>query len=159
MKARLTLFLFLLPVAAACAADQTGQPAPAATFPAQVSEIANAPILPLKEKEERISSAVQVAVTSAIAELKDPAEILQVALKFARAAATAAPQFTDAITRAFSAIPSITAIDGAANQIQAAVVDAATKAAATAFLSHRPKAPQNPEFGGNTADTVVSRYR
>lgn len=159
MKARLTLILVLLPVAAAYAAGQTGQPAPAVTFPAEVGEIANSPAMPFKEKEERISNAVQAAVTSAIAELKDPEEILPVALKLARVAATAAPQFTDAITRAFSAIPSITAIDGAANQIQAAVVDAATKAAATAFLSHRPEAPKNPEFGGNTADTVVSRYR
>jgi hypothetical protein len=159
MKARHTLFLFLLPVAAAYAADQTDQPAPAATFPAQVSEIANSPAMPLKEKAEQISNVVQIAVTGAIAGLKDPAEILQVALKLATVAATAAPPFTDAITRAISAIPSIAAIDGAADQIQAAVVDAATKAAATAFLSHRPKAPKNPEFGGNTADTVVSRYR
>lgn len=159
MKVRLALFLFLLPIAATHAADQTGQPTPAAAFSAQVSEIASAQAMPPKEKAERISTAVQVAVTGAIAGLKDPAEILQVTLKLATVAATAAPQFTDVIARAISAIPSIAAINGAAEQIQAAVVDAATKAATTAFLSHRPRAPKNPEFGGNTADTVVSRYR
>jgi hypothetical protein len=173
MKACLALLFLLLPVAAshatenaASSEDQTApadhqpsQPISAAALAAQVGDIASSPTLSFKEKAEQISTAVRNAVSGATAQLKDPAEVLKIALKFATIAAQAAPQFTDAITNAVLTIPAIATIDGAAAQIQAAVVDAATKAAEAEFASNKPKAPKDPEFGGHTDDTVVSRYR
>ena len=147
MKTCLALLLVLLPVAAIHAAENDipfenhdkAAPTPAMTLAAQVGDLARSPTLTLKEKNDQILAAVQNAVLAATAHLTDPAEILNVTLDLTTAAAKSAPQFTHAIIDAVSAISAIAAIDGAINQIQAAVVDAATKAAAAAFDSDRSK--------------------
>ncbi|HTB80873.1 MAG TPA: outer membrane beta-barrel protein [Opitutaceae bacterium] len=136
----LALFLICLPPDAGLAAEdvalpgntaaaqgRTGQPTPAMTLAAQVSEIANSRMISHAKKEKRISTAVRIAVVAATA-YKNPAESLNAALDLATVAASAAPQFKDVITDAVSFIPSIARIDGAPGQIRAAVYYAAANA-------------------------------
>jgi hypothetical protein len=163
MKTCLALLLVLLPVAATYAAgnDTPAEshdkvaPTPAKILAGQVGEIADSPTLTPTEKDDQILAAVRNAVIAATAHLTDPVEILKVTLELTTAAARSAPQFTHAIIDAVSTISAITAIDGAVSQLQAAVIDAATKAAAAAFESTTPK-PPGQKFGGQYTDVIVS---
>jgi hypothetical protein len=113
----------------AAAGDQTGQSAPAAALAGEVGKIANFKLMSHLKKEERIASAVRVAVIGATA-YKNPADTTAIASELAAAAAGAAPSFKDAIFHSVTSIPSVAGIDGASGQIQAAVESAATKAEA-----------------------------
>jgi hypothetical protein len=144
MKTCLALLLILLPIATSHAADndtpsehhdQASATKSAKALADQVSDIVHSPTLTLKEKDDQVSAAVKNAISEAIANLTDPADILKVTEELSTAAAQAAPQFTHAILEGISTIPAVTAINGAISQIQTAVVDAATKAAETAFDS------------------------
>ena len=147
MKTCLALLLILLPIATSQAADNDrpaenhDQAAPnsAKLLADQVGDITHSTTLTLKEKDDQVSAAVRNAINDAIAQLTDPADILKATLELTTAAAKAAPQFTHAILEGISTIPAITALGGAIDQIKAAVVDAATKAAAAAFDSDRSK--------------------
>jgi hypothetical protein len=144
MKTYLALLLILLPVAASHAADkdtsaenhdQAATLDPAKALAEEIGGITNSSTLTLKEKDDQVAAAVQNTISEAIAHLTDPSEILKATLELATTAAKAAPQFTHAILEGISTIPAISAINGAIDQIKAAVVDAATKAAAAAFDS------------------------
>jgi len=171
MKARLAFCLILLPIAAFSAAENTPpgnqgaaagespRPVSLREFALEIRAIAGSRETTLKDKQDRISAALQSAVLGAISSLKDPVAILKTALQFGRIAAQAAPQFAEIITQTLSGIPAIAAIEGAPAQIQAAVLEAATRAAEVEFSSDRSRFTHDPEFGGHTGDTVVSRYR
>jgi hypothetical protein len=146
MKKCLALLLILLPIANSHAADndpssehhdQAAAWKSAKALAEQISHITHSPTLTLKEKDDRVSAAVRAAVSEAIANLTDPADILKATEELTAAAAQAAPQFTHAILAGISTIPAITAIGGAMGQIQTAVVDAATKSAEAAFESDK----------------------
>ena len=105
------------------------------------------------------NSAIPSAVLAATADIKDPAQVLKIALGFATAAAKAAPAYVDAIVGAVSAIPGITDIEGALTEIQTAVSQAAKNASDSDADTARPqnqRPPSSPEFGGDTGDVVVS---
>jgi hypothetical protein len=108
--------------------NQAGQPTPAEALAAEVRAIANYRMMSHAKKEKRIANAVRIATVSATA-YKDPAEIVNIALELAAAAASAAPPFKDAIVHAVLFTPSVAGIDGASGQIQAAVDHAAAQAA------------------------------
>jgi hypothetical protein len=142
MKTCLALLLILLPIAASHAADndpssehhdQAAGSKSAKALAEQISHITHSPNLTLKEKDDRVSAAVRAAVSEAIANLTDPAEILKATEELTTAAAQAAPKFTHAIFVGISTIPAVTAISGALGQIQTANVGAAASAA-TALL-------------------------
>ncbi len=145
------------------APDQAEQPTPATILASQVGEIASSSSLSRKTKEERITSAVRLAVIAATADVKDPEQALTIALGLATAAAKAAPDFATVIRDAILSIPSIAAIDGALAQLQKAVLDGVTAAANERHeanaASSPPRPPPNPEFGGSTGQVVVSPYR
>ncbi|HTQ31677.1 MAG TPA: hypothetical protein VMI53_10760 [Opitutaceae bacterium] len=172
MKTSLALFAFLLsfsllPAAEpAPASDQTAPPAKTAVsaraFVAQIRAIEDSPKLTPKEKADQITAAVRDTIANAIGELKDAPAILKTTLRFARLAAAAAPQFTDAIISGIAAIPSISAINGALAQIQAVVVDTATRAAEANFSSdddRRRNRHRDREPDGDDDDVVVSPSR
>jgi hypothetical protein len=147
MKTCLAMLLIFLPIATSHAADNDpssghhdqGASKSAKALAGQISDITHSPTLTLKEKDDRVSAAVRDAVSEAIANLTDPADILKATEELTTAAAQAAPNFTHAILAGVSTIPAVTAISGAIGQIQAADVDAATKAAAAAFDSDHSK--------------------
>jgi hypothetical protein len=148
MKTCLALLLILLPIATSYAVDnppssenhgKTPAAKSAKALADQVSAIVNSSTLTLKEKDDQVSAAVQDAVSDAIANLTDPAEILKATEELTTAAAESAPQFTHAILAGIATIPAVTAISGAIDQVKAAVVDTATKAAAAAFDSDSSK--------------------
>lgn len=135
---------------------------PRAILSAQLKTIVNASGLSPEEKEKQIAAAVQAAIVNATAQIKDPDQILKVTVDFAAVAAQAAPQFSTTIIDTISAIPSISSIEGGSAKIQSVVVDVATKAASVSFAPNPPKEskePKNSEFGGDSGETVVSRYR
>jgi len=125
MKTSLALLLVLLPVATSHAAESTS----AKALAEQIGHIVHSHTLTLKEKDDQISAAVRDAVRAAIANLTDPAEILQATEALTTVAAQAAPKFTHAILVGVDTIPTITSISGALGQIQTANVSAAASAA------------------------------
>jgi hypothetical protein len=148
MKTCLALLLILLPIATSYAADNdsrsenhdhTTAAKSAKALADQVSDIVHSPTLTLKEKDDQVSAAVRDAVSEAVANLTDPADILKATEELTTAAAQSAPQFTHAILEGISTIPAVTAISGAMDEVKAAVVDTATKAAAAAFDSDSSK--------------------
>jgi hypothetical protein len=148
MKTCLALLLILLPIATSYAAennprsenhDKNTETKSAKALADQISDIVHSPTLTLKEKDDQVAAAVRDAVSNAIANLTDPADILQATKELTTAAAQSAPQFTHAILEGISTIPAVTAISGAIDQIKTAVVDTATKAAAAAFDSDNSK--------------------
>ncbi len=112
-------------VAAGGQMKPAGQSLLAASLAAQVSEIANSPMISHAKKEKRISTAVRVAVVAATAYKQDGNEILGIAIELSAAAAKAAPHFAEVIAKAVSFVPSVERIDGAAGQIRAAAFAAA----------------------------------
>jgi hypothetical protein len=148
MKTCLALLLILLPIATGYAADnhassenhdKTADAKSAKALAEQVNDIVHSSTLTLKEKDDQISAAVRDAVSEAVANLTDPADILNATEALTTAAAKSAPQFTHAILEGISTIPAVTAISGAMDQVKTAVVDTATKAAAAAFDSDSSK--------------------
>jgi hypothetical protein len=148
MKTCLALLLLLLPIATSYAADNDNRfgnhdkPTTAKSAKAlaeQVSNIVHSSTLTLKEKDDQVSAAVRDAVSEAVANLTDPADILKATKELTTAAAESAPQFTHAIIAGISSIPAVTAISGAIDQVKTAVVDTAIKAAAAAFDSDSSK--------------------
>ena len=145
---------------AAGTAPQDEASSPQAILATQVNEIASMSGLSRKEKEKRIADAVRLAITAATAGVSDPAQVLAIATSLATAAARGAPQFAQAIVASVGNIAVVTQIDGAFEQIRAAVLTAATSTdesgASVHFASNPPRPPLNPEFGGGTTDVVVS---
>lgn len=170
MNSKKILCLLLLPFASALAANknapapveasaQNEAPTPESVLASQVQDIVSSDRSP-KEQGKLISSAVRLAVSSAIEGKKKPAERLAAAMELAAAAAKAAPHFATTITSAVSSLPAFADLDGAAEQIQYAVSTSIessgeTEIANPAVNPARP-APK-PEFGGSTrGETVVS---
>jgi polysaccharide biosynthesis protein VpsM len=112
-------------VAAGGQIDPASRSSMAASLAAQVSEIANSPMISRTKKEKRISTVVRVAVVAATAYKQDAGEILGIALELSAAAAKAAPSFADPIAKAVSFVPAVAQIDGATGQIRSAVFAAA----------------------------------
>jgi hypothetical protein len=142
------LLLILLPVATSYAADndnrsenreKTATAKSAKALADQVGDIVHSSTLTLKEKDDQVSAAVRDAVSEAVANLTDPADILKATEALTTAAAKSAPQFTHAILAGISTIPAVTAISGALDQVKTAVVETATKAASAAFDSDSSK--------------------
>jgi hypothetical protein len=171
MKTRLTLCLILLsatvglhaedaaPRGQTPAGEQSEHPTPESILARQVSEIATSSSASRKTKAKRIASAVHLAVISATTDVKDPDQVLKIALDLATAAAEAAPNFAEAIRDAIISIPSIASIAGAAAELQTAIKAAAASNERTVveFSSTPPRPPQNPDFGaGSGGVSVVS---
>jgi hypothetical protein len=163
MKTCLALLLILLPFATSQAADNDtrfGNHNKAAKILAeQISDIIHSSTLTLKEKDDQVSAAVRDAISEAIANLTDSADILKLTEELTTAAAAAAPQFTHAIIEGASAIPAIASIDGAIDQIKAAVVDAAAKAAAAAFDSDHDRDRGRDDHDHDPDEHIVSPSR
>ena len=128
---------------------------PASLLAVQVKEIATTPDMSGKTKAKLIASAVQLAVSNALAGITDPAEALQLAAELAGAAAKAAPRFADTITRAVMSNPVIAGIAGALAEVQAAV-HAAVEATNLAARPALGRVPAHADFGGNSGDIIVS---
>jgi hypothetical protein len=169
MKTRLTLCLVLASATVGLLAEepapqlqnppseQSARPTPESILAGQVSEIASSSAS-RKTKAKRIGSAVHLAVIDATTGVKDPVQVLKIALGLATAAAEAAPSFADAIRDAILSIPSIASIDGAVTQLQAVITAAAASGdrPVVEFSSTPPRPPQNPGFGGGAGDIVVA---
>lgn len=135
---------------------------PAALLSAQVSEIAFSNSLSKEAKQKKISTALKVAVGSAVSGLTDPDEIVKVATDLAVACVKAVPAFAGTIEHAVVSLPALAKISGAAAAIQASVTQALQELNQVEAAQPAPslsKAPTIPEFGGQTSDTVVSRFR
>jgi hypothetical protein len=158
MKFRKTLLVLLLPLAASIRAAPPPDLTPESVLADQVRAIVDSRA-PQKSKEKAIASAVRFAVLAAIADAKDQAGILKIALRYAATAAEAVPAFADTIAQAVSAIPAVAAIEGASAQIQATVAAVVKDAGipGTAPASTSPaKLPPNAEYGGDVGDVIVS---
>lgn len=126
------LGLSAVPVETALAAAANNPPAspeqtvltPEAALAAQVAEIAATTTLTRDVQESLISSAVRLAILTATEGVRDPAQVLKLALQLTTAAAKAAPRFSDTILKTAAALPTLASIPGGPNQIQAAVLDA-----------------------------------
>jgi hypothetical protein len=170
MKTRLTLCLVLASASVGLraedaapqlqnpAGEQSDHPTPESILARQVSEIASSSSASRKAKAKRIGSAVHLAVIEATTGVKDPDQVLRIALGLATAAAEAAPSFADVIRDAILSIPSIASIDGAVAQLQAVITAAAAAGdrPVVEFSSTPPRPPQNPGFGGGAGDIVVA---
>ncbi len=132
MKPNLAVLLLLLPLGASLNAKDTlsHQPeatelneaqSPAAILAAQVQDIAASSTISRKSQAKLITNAIRRAITAATEGIKDPAQRLQIALELTTAAAKAAPHFAATITRAVTGLPALAKIEGALEQIQAAV--------------------------------------
>ena len=153
---RKTLLILLISFATAlrAASDMT----PESVLSDQVKAIVDSRS-PYKAKEKAIASAVRFAVLAAIADAKDQANVLKIALRYAATAAQAVPGFADTIIEAVTSIPAIAAIDGAADQIQSTVTVVAKEATVPGTSPSSPtnsKPPPNAEYGGNIGDVIVS---
>jgi hypothetical protein len=156
MNFRKTLLILLIPFATALRAanDLT----PESVLSDQVKAIVDSRS-PYKAKEKAIASAVKFAVLAAIADAKDQANTLKIALRYAATAAQAVPDFADTIIEAVISIPAIAAIDGAAEQIQSTVTLVAKQATVPGTPPGSPanaKPPPTAEYGGNIGDVIVS---
>ncbi len=140
---------------------QEQAPTPESVLASQVSEIASTSGLSHREKEKRISNAVRLAITTAVADAKDPSQLVAIATSLATAAAKGAPEYAQAIVPIVEDLPGLAQIDGAVAQIRAAILAAAADTDESRGVAHfasppyRP--PSNPEFGGSTTDVIVSR--
>jgi hypothetical protein len=146
MNFRKTLLILLIPFATALRAanDLT----PESVLSDQVKAIVDSRS-PYKAKEKAI----------AIADAKDQANTLKIALRYAATAAQAVPDFADTIIEAVISIPAIAAIDGAAEQIQSTVTLVAKQATVPGTPPGSPanaKPPPTAEYGGNIGDVIVS---
>jgi hypothetical protein len=130
-------------------------PTPASLLAAQVKQIAATPDMADKTKAKLIARAVELAVANALAGVTDPAEALRLAAELARAAAKAAPRFSEAITRAVMSNPAIASEDGALARVEAAV-QAGVKAANFAAKPPSDRERAHSDFGGSNGDIVVS---
>lgn len=171
MKSNLVLLFLLLQLSSGLAAtnpistqpdttEQKEELSPATILAGQVQEIASSTTLSRKDQARMITKAVRLAVMSATEGIKAPAERLKLAAQFATAAAKSAPHFAATITSAISEIPSIAEIDGASEQIAAAVSVGVESTEETAIANpaiNPPRPPANPDFGGpNGGETIVS---
>ena len=130
-------------------------PTPASLLAEQVRQIAATPDMSDKTKAKLIAKAVEVAVSNALAGVKDPADALRLARDLAAAAAKAAPRFAETITRAVMSNPTIADVDGALAQVQSAV-HAAVQARNSPSRSDSDHANPHADFGGNNGDHIVS---
>lgn len=141
-----------LPASSNSSAVESGV-APESVLATQVNEVAASTTMTRKTKDKLISSAVRLAISSAIQGIKDPTRALNIAVQFTSAAAAAAPDFADTILAASASVPGIAGLDGALAALQAAVnagVDGAGDDSGTTGPSgSRPAAP-SAQFGGNT---------
>ena len=172
MKTNLAILLLLLPLTAGLNAkdadpipgrtntnEHSESQSPASTLAAQVQEIAASSSLSRRSQAKLITKAVRDAINAATDGIKDPAERLQLALELATAAAKAAPHFAATITSAVTSLPSIAKIEGAGDQIQAAVKAGIDAAGGTEIANPavNPPRPGHHDFGGpNKGETVVS---
>jgi hypothetical protein len=154
---RLLLFLFV-PVTFAFGADGSHDTSPYSVLADQVRAISSSRSSD-RAKHKAIASAVRFAILAATEDVRNPAQVLKIALEFATAAGKASPGYADAVVEGASGIPALAELDGSAAMLQAAVTDAA-KAASESDIetSHgqNPRPPENPEFGGSTGDVIVS---
>lgn len=135
---------------------------PAAILSAQISEIAQSTTLSTEAKRKQISRALKIAVNSAISGLTEPEAIVKVASELAVASVKAAPAFAGTVTQTIAALPAIAKISGGIASIQGSVAAALQELSQVEVATPAPslpKAPAIPEFGGQTSDTVVSRFR
>lgn len=134
---------------------------PASVLASQVGDIALSPKLSPKEKAKYIANAVRVAIIATTADLKDPAQIVSIALELATVATKAAPAFAPVIAHTVCSLSAISSIEGAAGQITAAVDAAALAATSVSVASPAPSAPNptNPEFGGSNSPEVLTVSR
>jgi len=156
MRLRKALLILLIPFSTALRA--ASDPTPEAVLSDQVKAIVDSRS-PYKAKEKAIASAVRFAVLAAIADAKDQANMLKIALRYVATAAQAVPGFADTIIEAVTSIPAIAAIDGAAEQIQSTVTVIAKEAMVPGTAPGSPansKPPPSAEYGGNIGDVIVS---
>ena len=170
MKQKLVLLLLLLPLSASLATvsaapntpetkEQSEELSPAAILAAQVKDIAASDTLSREAQAKQISSAVRLSIIASTEGINSPEDRLKIAAELATAATKAAPHFAATITSAVADIPFIAKIDGALEQIQAAVSTAIESAEETSIANPavNPPRPANPEFGGpNKGETIVS---
>lgn len=171
MKTNLIFLIVLLPITSGFAATsatpdqpentgQTEEQNPAVILGEEVRNIADTTTISRKAQAKLITQAVRTAIISATEGIKDPAQRLKVASELATAATKAAPHFAATITSAISTIPSIAAIDGGLEQIQAAVSAGLESSEETSIAnpaSNPPRPPATPEFGGpNKSENIVS---
>ena len=172
MKPNIAILLLLLPLTVGLEAkearrspsdtgitEQNEANTPASILEAQVKEIASATTMSRKSQAKLITNAIRLAVTTAIEGVKKPVERLEIALELTTAAAKAAPQFAATITSAVSDLPAIARINGALDQIQAAV-KAGIEAGEETELANpavNPPRPDSHEFGGpDKGNPIVS---
>ena len=115
-------------------------PTPASLLAEQVRQIAATPDMSDKTKAKLIAKAVEVAVSNALAGVKDPADALRPARDLAAAAAKAAPRFAETITRA-----ALTSAGVPVAEFESAV-----------HRSDSDHANPHADFGGNNGDHIVS---
>jgi hypothetical protein len=141
--------------------DHFATQSPASVLASQVSDIALSPKLSQKEKAKYIANAVRIAITATTRDLKDSAQIVNIAIELATVATKAAPAFAQVISHTVSSLSAISSIEGAAGQIAAAVEAAALAATTVEIASPAASSPTptNQEFSGSNSPEVLTVSR
>ena len=100
--------------------EDNGSSAAAAKLAGEVGGVAHSGTIARAKKEKLISAAMREAVLSVARYVKDPDDMLKIAVDLTTVAAQAAPQFADTIARATSFAGPVANLDGAGARIRAA---------------------------------------
>ncbi len=177
MKTNPALLLLAFPLAASLAADNpSAGPAPAASvaasskltpgsiLAAQIREIAATKDLTPAAKRRQIASAVKLAVTTAVTNVKDPQQAFDLILEITTESAKAVPEYANVITDSAVGVtlrlPALSGRTDLAGKLRDAVstaLDQTGEGAATPGTKAAEKtSTPSQEFTGKTDDVIVS---